>query len=63
MDITLAALFLALGLFFAMLFLFEVGRRIGIVRLSRDPEGLTKGAGAVEGALFGLLGLLLAFTF
>jgi hypothetical protein len=42
---------------------FEVGRRIGVARLRRDPEGLTKGAGAAEGAVFALLGLLLAFTF
>ena len=28
-----------------------------------DPDGLTKGASAAEGAVFALLGLLLAFTF
>jgi hypothetical protein len=46
-----------------MLIFSEVGRRIGIARLARDPEGLAKGAGAAEAAVFGLLGLLIAFTF
>src|SRR4249919_3832924 len=41
----------------------EIGRRIGARRLARDPEGLAKGAGAAEAAVFGLLGLLIAFTF
>lgn len=52
-----------LVLFAGMLATFELGRRIGVSRLARDPEGLTKGAGAAEGAVFALLGLLLAFTF
>ena len=30
---------------------------------SRDPDGLAKGSGAAEAAVFGLLGLLIAFTF
>jgi hypothetical protein len=46
-----------------MLIFSEIGRRIGIARLAHDPEGLTKGAGAAEAAVFGLLGLLIAFTF
>lgn len=63
MSFTLALSFAAAGLFFGMLMLFEVGRRIGIARLARDPDGVAKGAGPVETAVFGLLGLLLAFTF
>lgn len=54
---------LAGGIFFGMLLLFEVGRRLGIARRRRDPDGVDKGSGPVEAALFGLLGLLLAFTF
>lgn len=63
MSFALATSFSAAGLFFGMLVLFEVGRRIGIARLARDPDGLAQGAGPVEAAVFGLLGLLLAFTF
>ena len=63
MSYTLETILLAAGLFFGMLLLFEVGRRIGTVRLARDPDGLAKGAAPVEAAVFGLLGLLLAFTF
>ena len=44
------------GLFIAMLAFVEIGRRIGF---HRKFEGL----GAVEGAVFGLMGLLIAFTF
>jgi hypothetical protein len=50
-------------LFVGMLTLLEVGRRMGARRLARDPEGARTGVSAVEGALFGLLGLLIAFTF
>lgn len=63
MHLTWIAMLLTIGLFVSMLFTFEVGRRIGIARLRRDADGLTKGAGAAEGAVFALLGLLMAFTF
>ena len=51
------------SLFFGMFVLLETGRRIGNRRLAEDPEGARQGVGAVEGAVFGLLGLLIAFTF
>lgn len=54
---------LAIGLFVGMLILLEAGRKIGQSRLANDPEGARIGTGAVEGAVFGLLGLLIAFTF
>ena len=53
----------AIALFIAMLVLLEVGRRVGNKRLASDPEGARAGTGAVEGAVFALLGLLIAFTF
>lgn len=49
----------AVGLFFSMLLLQEAGRRIGIRRRVKDEAGI----GAMEGAVFALLGLLIAFTF
>jgi len=46
-----------------MLVLLETGRRLGISRLAADPDGARVGVGGVEGSVFGLLGLLIAFTF
>ena len=54
---------LAAGLFIGMMICIEIGRRFGITRLAHTPDGLGKGIGPIEGAAFGLLGLLLAFTF
>lgn len=47
----------------AMLVLLEAGRRIGLHRLKHDEEGSGKGLGAMEGAVFGLMGLMVAFSF
>jgi hypothetical protein len=54
---------ITIGLSISMLILLEIGRRIGVRRLAQDPEGARSGLGTVEGAVFGLLGLLIAFTF
>jgi hypothetical protein len=54
---------LALGLFLGMLLFLEVGRRIGNRQVAKDPDGARTGVGAIEGAVFGLLGLIIAFTF
>lgn len=54
---------LPLLLFVGMLALLELGRRAGVRRRARDPEGVKEGFGALEGSIFGLLGLLTAFTF
>jgi hypothetical protein len=62
-NFTLIAALLAIAMFLSMLALIEVGRRIGMAKLARDPDGLSKGIGASEGAIFGLLGLVIAFTF
>lgn len=63
MDLAWKAALATAGLFLGMLLVAELGRRMGIAKLARDPEGLEKGAGAAEAAVFGLLGLLIAFTF
>jgi hypothetical protein len=54
---------LAVGLFLGMQVGMEIGRRIWLRRARRDPENTRQGTGIVEGAVFGLLGLLVAFTF
>ena len=63
MDHGIVVLLFAMGLFVGMLTLLEVGRRIGARRLAEDPKGAEVGVGAVDGAVFALLGLLIAFTF
>jgi hypothetical protein len=61
MGTTRLGMLLAALLFVGMLILLEVGRRAGVRRQLRDPSGT--GAGALEAAVFGLLALLIAFTF
>jgi hypothetical protein len=51
------------GLFVGMMLLLELGRRLGRRRQGKQEEGTRAGLGAVEGAVFALLGLLVAFTF
>lgn len=53
----------ALVIFAAIVVLLEVGRRIGERQLRLDPVGARTGISAIEGAVFGLLALLIAFTF
>ena len=43
--------------------LLELGRRVGARRLAEEGDEATKGLGAIEGALFALFGLILAFSF
>jgi len=50
-------------MFVGMVLFSELGRRAGIAHLARTGGSLAQGAGAAEAAVFGLLGLLLAFTF
>lgn len=63
MNTILMAAVLAVGLFFGIVAMLELGRRLGIRRLASDPAGAQAGTGAVEGAVFALVGLLIAFTF
>jgi hypothetical protein len=63
MNYAFYAALCALGLFLGMLFFQEIGRRLGIRRLAGDPTGAMTGISTTEGAVFGLLGLLIGFTF
>jgi hypothetical protein len=46
-----------------MLGLIEVGRRLGLRRRRKSPNHADIGLGPIDAAVFGLLGLLMAFTF
>jgi hypothetical protein len=63
MDFSLLALLLTCSLFLGMLLCLEVGRRIGVRRIAKGAQETAAGVGTIEGAVFGLLGLLVAFTF
>src|SRR5262245_47030769 len=63
MSFALDTAVLAAGLFVGMLILLETGRRLGLRRLAQDSEAARAGFGVVEGSIFALMGLLIAFTF
>ncbi|HUK39442.1 MAG TPA: hypothetical protein VLX11_00310 [Candidatus Acidoferrales bacterium] len=63
MSHELMVFFLTSGLFLGMLLFLEIGRRTSLRRLKQDSGATGEGVGAVDGAVFALLGLLLAFTF
>lgn len=52
-----------MGLFLTLLAILECGRRIALKRMADDPVGAKMGVTEVEGAIFALLGLMIAFTF
>ncbi len=51
------------GLFLGMIIFLEIGRRLRQRLLSQDIEKVSGALSVVEGALFGLMGLVIAFTF
>lgn len=63
MNISFIALLTILGLVAGTLGMMEYGRRLGMKRLEHDPESAKASTGVIDGAVFGLLGLLIAFTF
>ncbi len=63
MNLTLLGAFFAVGLAVGIVALLEVGRRIGAKKIEEEGETAASGFGAIEGAIFGLMGLILAFSF
>jgi CDP-diglyceride synthetase len=57
------ALVVTITVFVGTLVCLEIGRRFGLWHLQRNPSATKASLGAIEGAVFGLLGLMLAFTF
>jgi len=50
-------------LFLGMLLFLELGRLLGGKHQIIDPKGANQGTGTVNSSIFGLMGLLIAFTF
>jgi hypothetical protein len=57
LQYALLGLLLATGVFVGMLLLLELGRRIGRWRAAKDPDAPKVEVGALDGAVFALLGL------
>jgi hypothetical protein len=62
-SFTFLALALGVALFLGMLACIEAGRILGLRQNENRAESSHAGVGVVEGSVFGLLGLMLAFTF
>ena len=63
MEPPLSPLLFAVLLLLGMLILLETGRRLGVRRRAKESEGERGSLGTIEGAVFALFGLLMAFTF
>ena len=63
MSLVFASAVFAAALLLAMLLMIEIGRRVGARHRALDPQGAREGVTALEGAVFALLGLMVAFTF
>ena len=63
MEPAIKPLLFAVLLFGGMLVFLEIGRRLGVRRRSRESEGDRGSLGTIEGAMFALFGLVVAFTF
>jgi len=63
MDGMIPAWPFAVALLIGMLICLEVGRQMGMRWLAKNPEGTMSGLRVVQGSMFTLYGLLLAFTF
>lgn len=63
MDKTVSAPLLAATLFLGMMVLMEIGRRLRMRQIVHGSKAELPGLGTVEAAVFGLLGLMVAFSF
>src|SRR3982751_3342757 len=63
MEPPISALLFAVLLLLGMLVLMEVGRLLCRSRRAKESETERGGLGTIEGAVFALFGLLMAFTF
>lgn len=63
MNLTFLGLTVVVGMWGGTLLMLDIGRRLGRRKFLTDPDGAKASYGAIDGSIFGLLGLLIAFTF
>ena len=63
MEPPISPVLFSMILFLGMLMMLEVGRRLAVRRRSKEVDGERSNLGPIEGAVFALFGLLMAFTF
>lgn len=63
MEPPIPPLLFSLLMFAGMLIVLEIGRRLGLRRRNKESEGERGSLGTIEGAVFALFGLIIAFTF
>ena len=63
MNLFIITLVVAFGLLLGLLAMLEAGRRLGNRRCAKEGKEASEGLGALNGSIFGLMGLLVAFTF
>jgi hypothetical protein len=63
MEPPISPLLFSVLLFVSMLILLETGQRFGLKRRPKESEGERGSLGTIEGAVFALFGLLMAFSF
>ncbi len=61
MQIFMSSILVPLGLAVGVMLMLELGRKVGLWRYKRGNESTS--GGAIEGAVFAIFGLLVAFTF
>jgi hypothetical protein len=63
MNVMLTFWFTAAALIGFLMLMMEAGRRLGIHRKAKDPDAADAGLNTIDGAVYGLLALLISFTF
>ena len=63
MEPPISPVLFSILLFLGMLIMLEVGRRLAVRRRSKEADSERSNLGPIEGAVFALFGLLMAFTF
>ena len=63
MNYNATAVLLLIGLFVGMLTMLAIGERMGRRTLAQQPDAARARLTGIEAAIFGLMGLMIAFTF